>query len=413
MKLFLPILIIVNIYANSDFKLLKLAYSNGLRPVPINFNSLLAFLKTEELPKEKTILGKKLFFDKNLSLDRDISCASCHNLSKAGIDNRIVAIGHKNQKNPFHLNTPTVLNTLFSKKFFWNGRSNSLENQAKGPLQATFEMSITPKLAKQRIIENKKYIKLFKNAYENSEITFEKIVNAISIYERTLITKGRYDEFLLGDFNALSNNEKEGLELFIKKGCVGCHNGMGLGGQTLRKFPLVYHTIWSMSTPKKIQTLQKRYNNILNSIELKKTDNKLNFIKSQIGKKDFQLFKNGFFNQINKSKVLKTIYTKGCKVCHKKDSNEIKDKFLTKIAFPFKNTGNFLGAKNSKYFRVPLLRNIVRTKPYFHNGSINKLEDAIKIMGIHQSRVNLTNKDISNIILFLKSVDGNIINFNK
>ncbi len=140
-----------------------------------------------------------------------------------------------------------------------DGRSKSLENQATGPLQANFEMAITPELAEERIRAKKEYQKFFLEAFENEEISFEKIVKAISIYERTLLTRGKFDDFLDGDLEALTFLEKEGLELFITKSCVGCHTGIGLGGQELRRFPLVHHTIWSMKDIKSVKSLLDRF----------------------------------------------------------------------------------------------------------------------------------------------------------
>lgn len=150
MKYILFFMISIFIWANSsDLHLVTLAYKNGLRPAPQNLKSLISILDLEEeaFSKEKIALGKQLFFEKNLSLNRDISCASCHSFDKGGADGITTAIGHENEENPFYLNTPTVLNTAFSRNFFWDGRSDTLQDQAKGPMKAPFEMSITPKLA--------------------------------------------------------------------------------------------------------------------------------------------------------------------------------------------------------------------------------------------------------------------------
>ncbi len=416
MKYFLYIILTIGLFANEDLNLVKLAYNNGLKPAPSNFKALLTALNTnsKELSKEKIILGKKLFFEKDLSLNQDISCASCHSFNKGGADNLPTAVGHKNQKNPFHLNTPTVLNTAFSKNFFWNGRTKTLQEQAKGPLQAPFEMSIIPELAEKRIKEKRGYKEMFQKIYGENAISFENIANAISAYEQTMFTRGRFDDFLLGKFDALDRNEKDGLKLFITKGCVGCHNGIGLGGQVLRKFPLTYHDIWSIAKPTEIQSLQKRYKDFLNNLEkksLQSNNSKLNYMRLKMGEKDIELLRKGFFNQIDKKETLKVMTTTACTTCHDKNTNQVKQILVKKIAFPFKNTGGFLGYNGTKYFRVPLLRNIVQTKPYFHNGSVEKLKDAIKIMGKYQSRVDLTNKEVDTIISFLKAVDSKTVEY--
>ncbi|WP_373069672.1 cytochrome-c peroxidase [Sulfurimonas sp.] len=382
MKYIILILLTINLFSLEDLKLVELAYKSGLKPVAQDFETLLKDLNSSvnDLSKDKIILGKKLFFDKNLSLNKDISCASCHNFNLGGADAKPTAIGHKSQENPFHLNTPTVLNTAFSKKFFWDGRSETLENQAKGPLQAPFEMSITPPLAEKRISENKAYINMFKNAFSTQDITFDKIAEAISSYEKTLVTRGRYDDFLLGYFEKLSQNEKDGMELFITKGCVGCHNGIGFGGQAIRKFPLSYHTIWSMKKPNEIKTLLNKYNNSL---------------ESQIQNSDMKILKEGFSSTSSLS----------CDECHKNN---------TGVAFPFENIGGFTGSRKHKgYFRVPLLRNVVKTGPYFHNGEIKELKEAVKMMGLHQLRIDLSDIEIEKIISFFKSLNGEIVDFTK
>ena len=412
MRYLLLILLVIGLYASDDLKLLKLALNNGLKPVPNNYEALLKILDTDskELSIEKIKLGKKLFFEKELSLAKDISCASCHSFDKGGADGISTAIGHKNMVNPFHLNTPTVFNTAFSQNLFWNGRSKNLQDQAKGPMQAPFEMSITPKQAEQRIKAKIEYVKEFENIYGKDSVSFENIANAISAYEKTIVTRGRYDEFLLGEFDALTNEEKAGLNLFITKSCVGCHNGMALGGQTLRKFPLTHHAIWSKAKPAKVKALQKRYLAVIDTLEYKVSEDKQKYLISKFGQYDFKLIKDGYFHQIKEDKRVDTVTSISCKQCHQNDIYKIKDGEFPKIAYPFENKGGFVGNKEN-FYRVPLLRNIVRTKPYFHNGSVEKLEDAIKIMGTHQSRVELSDDEIEKIVTFLKAVDGEIVEY--
>lgn len=411
MRYIVVIFLMIGLYANDDVELVKQALRNGLKPIPNNFEALLKVLGEEkdDLSKEKIILGKKLFFEKELSLGRDISCASCHGFDRGGADSMPTAIGHKNRANPFHLNSPTVFNTAFSKKFFWNGRSESLQDQAKGPMQAPFEMSITPELAEQRISDKLEYQKIFEKVYGKESISFENIADAISAYEKTIVTRGRFDEFLLGNFEVLSKSEKAGLDLFISKGCVGCHNGYALGGQVMRKFPLVYHNIWSLIKPIEVKALSDKYNTIFKKLETKNFSNdikKLSFLRENLTDKEIELIKDGFF-----SSNIKAVVSTSCKECHINGSNKIDDKLIAKIAFPFENKGGFLGEDSSKSFRVPLLRNIVRTAPYFHNGSVEKLEDAIKLMGRHQSRAELKDDEVKNIVAFLKAVDGEIVEY--
>lgn len=416
MQYLLLILVALNIFANDDLDLAKMAYNNGLEPVPRTFESLLATIGADkkELSKQKIRLGKKLFFEKELSLGKDISCATCHSFDKGGADERPTAIGHMNQANPFHLNTPTVLNTVFSKKLFWDGRSDTLADQAKGPLQAPFEMSITPDLAEQRISDKEEYQVLFKEVYGNDSITFDNIADAISAYEKTIVTRGRYDDFLLGDFNALTKEEKEGMELFITKSCVGCHNGIGLGGGVLRRFPLLNHTIWSLSKPKDIKALQDKYESVLSTLQKQNLQNdivKQEYMEMHLSKKEKELLEKGFFDQVDKKELEKVMTTTACNTCHLGQSYKITKELIKDIAFPFENKGGFLGKSSDRYFRVPLLRNIVKTQPYFHNGAVEKLEDAIRLMGRHQSRTELSDTQIKKIIAFFKAVDGELIEY--
>lgn len=129
---FLSLLLCITLHANDSLR--QEALKEGLQPVPKSYIELLETLKTNRtyLSKEKIALGKQLFFDPSLSLNRDISCASCHDFQKGGVDGRPTAIGHKQQSNPHHLNTPTVLNTALSTNLFWDGKATTLQEQAKG-----------------------------------------------------------------------------------------------------------------------------------------------------------------------------------------------------------------------------------------------------------------------------------------
>lgn len=361
-------------------------------------------------------LGKKLFFEKNLSLNRDISCATCHDSGHGGADGRSTAIGHKRQKNPSHLNTPTVLNTVFSKHYFWDGRSRTLKDQAKGPLQAPFEMASTPELVNKRLREDGGYKKLFLEAFGDSEITFERTVEAIGEYEHTLVTNGRYDRFLEGNLTALDTDEKEGLKLFISKGCIGCHNGIGLGGQEIRKFPLLSHPIWSMTDQKTINRLRESYLAFLAEAgkasplhEAKPFDDfsSYAYLAEHLGPENVELLRLGYFQSYDAGQGYRIMSTKGCYECHTEPNFGVDKKILKEKAFAFENIGGFLGkGKPARYFRVPLLRNVVRTAPYFHNGTVKTLEEAVRIMVTYQSRSTVTDKQVSQLVRFLKAVDG-------
>ncbi len=337
----------------ADNSLRQKALDKGLRSIPADFEMLKSQVDDPKNPMTipKILLGKKLFFDKNLSKDRTISCASCHDLTKGGDDGKPTAIGYHKLENPNHLNSPTVFNTAYSKHFFWDGRADSLREQAKGPMQAPFEMASTPRLVEERVRENPKYAPLFDKAFGNRGITFDAITKAIGAYEKILITRSRYDDFLDGNENALSAQEQRGLNLFIDMGCKGCHFGPSVGGQHIQKFPL------------------RGYNSIINLTTT--------------------------FNEVSKGRSVSSISLN----------------FKTYHPFPFENRGGFMGKKGEQNFRVPILRNIADTAPYFHNGAVKELREAIEIMSKHQIGVELSKEQLDALEAFLKSLSGTPIDF--
>ncbi|MBN1840508.1 MAG: cytochrome-c peroxidase [Campylobacterales bacterium] len=289
---------------------------NGIEAIP---TSQLEILKLIDDPKDpitdaKVELGKKLYFDPRMSKSSLISCNTCHNLALGGVDGISAAIGHGWTANPAHLNSPTVYNSVFFKAQFWDGRSPHLADQAQGPVQAGPEMAAPPKLVEQRINSIPEYVNEFKFAYGDSvKITFEKITDTIATFEKTLITPSRFDDFMNGNDNALSKAEKEGLEVFMDKGCAACHNGIALGG-TMQPF--------------------------------------------QIAAK-----------------------------------------------YKFASLGGFQGDKDGMV-KTPTLRNITETAPYYHNGAIWTLKEAIQEMGSTQLGITINDVEAAKIETFLKALKG-------
>jgi len=338
----LPFIIMKGDVYLDDKGLREAAFKHNLSSVPQAREAWLAIVEKpgNPLSKEKIVLGKILFFDTVLSKDRTVSCASCHNLDEGGDDNLPTAIGIKGQANPFHLNSPTVLNAALAKAQFWDGRAKDVEAQAGGPVQAPFEMGMTPKEVEERLNADNTYRTLFRRVFGEGSITFEKVRKAIGAYERTLLTRGAYDRFLEGDDHAISPAAKRGMTLFITKGCSGCHTGMSVGGQSMQKFPL------------------RRY------------------LSDYMG------------------------------VWFQPDVR------LKESPFPFVNKGGFLGKDGRQLFRVPILRNITKTAPYFHNGAIEKIEEAVRIMSKYQVGQEFTPEQISDVVAFLKTLDGTIVDYN-
>ncbi len=315
--------------------------SINMLPIPREYANLLKIIDNPKNPMspKKIALGKELYNDTILSRDESIACFSCHLLDQGGDDNMAVAIGYHGRENPFHLNSPTTLNAALAVRQFWNGSAKDVEEQAGGPIQAPFEMNMTPKEVEKRLNSHNEYPKKFKDVFSVDQISFKNVRDAIGAYERTLLTYGAYDEFLDGNNSALSAKAKRGMTLFMTKGCRGCHTGMSVGGQSIQQFPL---------------------------------------------RKYF-------------TEYLGAIFDPDVKI---KDS-----------PFPFENKGGFLGQDDRLRFRVPILRNISKTAPYFHNGAITELKEAVRIMSKYQLGNEFTAKEIDEVVAFLESLDGEIVEY--
>lgn len=178
---------------------------------------------------EKIELGRMLYFDKRISSNGTVSCATCHDPHLGFTDQKRVSEG-------FHQlsgtrNAPTVINSGFNLFQFWDGRAPSLEEQAKGPIQNPVEMAHTLEGCVGHICQIEGYRKYFKAAYGTDEITIDRIVKAIATYERTVLSgNSAWDKFVYNkDESALSESAKRGLELFEGKAqCTQCHVGFNL-----------------------------------------------------------------------------------------------------------------------------------------------------------------------------------------
>lgn len=272
-------------------------------------------------------LGHYLYFDNQLSRKQTMSCNTCHNLSTFGVDNSPTSKGEEGKFGD--RNSPTTLNAAIHTAQFWDGRAATVEEQAGMPILNPIEMNIpNEKFLIDRLKKDEKYQKLFKEAFPNEKdpITYNNLKKAIGAFERQLITPSRFDEYLKGNKNALTVEEKKGLLTFITTGCTTCHNGQGVGGHMFQKFA-VYGNYWD--------------------------------------------------------------YTKSTKI----DSGKVK---ITKLA-------------GDKFvFKVPSLRNIEKTYPYFHDGSVSDLSEAIKVMAKAQLNKDLSDEEVKDIVTFLKSLTSDI-----
>jgi len=370
----------------SDDELRQTALSRNMSSIPKTYEALLKLVDTPEnrLSKEKIILGRDLYFDTILSKNRAMSCASCHVLSKdqhdkkpflnaltsksnnltdcvvchlrdqSGTDRFETAIGQDSQENPQHLNTLTTLNSALAKYQTWSGSIKTVEEEVANSIVDSFKMNMSSNELEQRLIADDDYVKKFAMVFSDSEDkspSFSNVQKAISSYLRTLLTRSDYDRFLDGDNSAMSKEAKNGLANFINFGCKGCHTGISVGGQSIQKFPL------------------RDYNSIID-----------------------------ITNSFNEDK-------KGREV------SAVSLNFDMYHSYPFENTGGFMGKEGRQLFRVPILRNVTKTSPYFHNGSIKKIREAVEIMAKYQLGMSLTDKQIDEIVAFLKALEGDIVDY--
>ena len=192
----------------------------------------------KEINLARAELGKKLYFDPRLSKSGFISCNSCHNLSLGGSDNLKTSIGHHWQQGP--INSPTVLNSSMSLAQFWDGRAANLKEQAGGPIANPGEMAFTHRLAVSVLTSIPEYRTEFRQVFGSDGIDIDRVTDAIAEFEKTLVTpNSRFDQWLLGDNQAINAEELAGYELFKSSGCVACHNGPALGGTSFQKMGVV------------------------------------------------------------------------------------------------------------------------------------------------------------------------------
>lgn len=227
--------------------------------------------KTVKYDREKALLGKKLYFDPILSKDNTISCATCHNLELGGVDNLQFSFGIEGQKGI--INTPTVLNAIFNFRQMWDGRAKTLAHQVQFPISNPIEMGNSYENLIIKLKNDTYYNKIFKKIYQTG-ITKDNIGNALEEFQKTLITPSPFDDYLRGEENAITANQKKGYELFNKKGCVSCHNGINIGGGLYAQFGLTDESIAKNLTNQSINntTSENGYNPDLGLYNITKND---------------------------------------------------------------------------------------------------------------------------------------------
>jgi cytochrome c peroxidase len=170
-------------------------------------------------------LGRYLFFDKRLSADGTVSCATCHDPRYAFTDGSAVSTGIKAQKG--NRSAPTVINRAYGLAQFWDGRANSLEEQAKGPMANPIEMASTHEAIVGKLKGIPGYCAMFTNAFGSAEIDIDRVAMAIASFERTVLSgNAPYDRYKRGDKKAISAEQVRGMAVFFDKSkCDRCHEG--------------------------------------------------------------------------------------------------------------------------------------------------------------------------------------------
>ena len=201
--------------------------SEPLSPLPVAL----------QLDTRKVALGDRLFHEARLSKDGTIACASCHNLKTGGVDRMPRSKGIGGQLGA--INAPTVFNSGFNYRPFWEGRARALEDQVDGPLQHPLEMAGTWPQALGVLAGDPHYRAEFAAVYREG-ITPASVKDAIATFERSLFTpNSRFDLFLRGNTAALSDFELSGYRLFKQIGCTSCHQGVNIGGNMVQKLGII------------------------------------------------------------------------------------------------------------------------------------------------------------------------------
>jgi cytochrome c peroxidase len=177
------------------------------------------------LTQAKVSLGETLYFDKRLSINGTVSCATCHDPANSFTDRRVLALGVSDKLGT--RNAPTILNAMFVSQLFWDGRTGRLEEQAKQPLLNLFEMGMGDDASVlSRLNAIPEYRKRFDQVFGKQGISIDSITKAIAAYERTLLSgNSAFDRFIAGDTTALTEAQKRGWKLFKGKAkCIECHS---------------------------------------------------------------------------------------------------------------------------------------------------------------------------------------------
>ncbi len=174
---------------------------------------------------ERELLGRTLFFDPRLSGSNLLSCASCHNPSFGWGDGQALGRGHGMHQ--LARRSPTILNVAWGTSYFWDGRAQTLEHQALGPISNAIEMNMPLEELPGKLSAIPGYLPLFDAAYPGEPVSLDVIARALATFERGVVSsRSAFDRWVEGDDTALTVAERRGLDIFSGPGhCAGCHSG--------------------------------------------------------------------------------------------------------------------------------------------------------------------------------------------
>jgi len=266
-------------------------------------------------------LGERLFHDPILSRDRDVSCATCHDLANYGTDGRRRSVGTDGREGPW--NAPSVLNGPLNFRQFWDGRAATLEEQIDGPLLSSHEMASSWPQVRERLASDAGYVAAFRQAYR-APPSEQTIKDALATFQRSLVqTTAPFDRWLRGDARAIPRDAVAGFALFESLGCVSCHQGEGLGGNMFQRFGLFGPPL----------------------------DGKTPLTPADLGR------------------------------------------------------FNVTGREEDRYvFKVPSLRQVAATAPYFHDGTVATLDAAVRVMARAQLGRRLQSGEVARLVAFLETL---------
>ncbi len=205
---------------------LVLGAESPLQP-PLGLDAFMPVPADNSLTQEKVALGRRLFLDPILSVDRSISCSSCHDAEMSFTDDRPTAVGVFGRVGPRRV--PKLLNRGYGRSFFWDGRIPTLEEQVLQPVINSLEMDLTLAEAIERLSADPGYASEFRQVF-GRQPDQANLAYALASYVRTIVSgDSRYDRYVAGDAGALDEAERLGLSVFRNKGnCVTCHLGPNL-----------------------------------------------------------------------------------------------------------------------------------------------------------------------------------------